>query len=155
MNMVIAIKYFPVTDKSGVIPLLNPTVLYAETASNSKSEAFIFGSIITNRSVTKLITRKDSIIKANALLIEISGISRLLISILFFPLVRLNALRSATVKVLVLIPLPVEAGDAPTHIKKMISRSAGRLTIPISIVLKPAVRGVAAPKKAVIILPYP
>ena len=51
--------------------------------------------------------------------------------------------------VLVLIPPPVEAGEAPTHINKKIIIKVEKCSWFISKVLKPAVLGVVAPKSAV------
>ena len=48
----------------------------------------------------------------------------------------------AMTKVLVLIPPPVETGEAPTHIKKMVMITEGIERIDIAQLLKPAVRGV-------------
>lgn len=59
----------------------------------------------------------------------------------------------ATASVLVLIPPPVEDGDAPTHIKNNMIRTVGILNAAVSTVLNPAVRVVTAPKKAVTIFP--
>lgn len=50
----------------------------------------------------------------------------LYISTCSFPLARLNILRMLTAKVLVLIPPPVDAGDAPIHINKIINKMVGK-----------------------------
>src|SRR5690554_6213417 len=94
----------------------------------------------------------ERVIVANALRTEISAISLLHTSILLFPLARLKKLRVAMAKVLVLIPPPVEAGDAPIHISRNNSMMVEKLSALVSTVLKPAVRGVVAPKSAVTIL---
>ena len=59
----------------------------------------------------------------------------------------------AIANVLVLIPPPVEAGEAPIHINKIVNITVGKLKSAISKVLKPAVLGVTDPKKAVTIFP--
>ena len=51
-------------------------------------------------------------------------------------------------KVLVLIPPPVEAGEAPIHISKTVIMIVGVAKAVMSTVLNPAVLGVAAPNKA-------
>ena len=62
-------------------------------------------------------------------------------------------IENAIASVLVLIPPPVEPGDAPTHIKKSISIIVGTVSTEISTVLNPAVRVVTELKKAVTIFP--
>ena len=90
---------------------------------------------------------------AKALFTEISAISLLNISILCFPFAKLKIFKVAMAKVLVFIPPPVEAGDAPIHIKKIIIINVGNVNAVMSTVLKPAVLGVVAPNKAVTIFP--
>ena len=139
--------------KSAVIPLLKPTVLYAETHSNVISVNPFSES---NSEIRKTEIRMANIerkIMANALLMEMVEISRLKISSLVFPLAKLIIFRTATAMVLVLIPPPVEPGEAPTHIRKRMTRNVGVLSAPVSTVLNPAVREVTEPKKAVIIFP--
>ena len=101
------------------------------------------------------ITIKESAIVANARRIEISEISRRKISILDFPFARLKIFNVAMAKVLVFIPPPVDAGEAPIHINNITKRIVGRVIADESIELNPAVLGVVAPNIAVIILPIP
>jgi hypothetical protein len=111
---------------------------------------------IKNNIKTELpITTKESIITANALFTESVATSRPKESILSFPLLRLIMLSKATDSVVTLIPPPVDPGAAPIHISIITSNNAGSCKDAVSMVLNPAVRGVAAPKKAVIILPKP
>src|SRR5690606_40311730 len=105
--------------KSPVIPKLKPTVLYAEKHSKAMSSKCLSGSKWAMKNTPNPITTKERLIVAKALLTEISAISLLQISILSFPLARLKKLSVAMAKVLVLIPPPVEAGDAPIHIKSI------------------------------------
>src|SRR5690554_5169654 len=93
----------------------------------------------------------ERVIVANALRTEISAISLLHTSILLFPLARLKKLRVAMAKVLVLIPPPVEAGDAPIHISNMMMITEEKCSWLKSIELKPAVLGVVAVNNAVMI----
>nr|WP_257213670.1 hypothetical protein [Sphingobacterium sp. 1.A.4] len=67
-------------------------------------------------------TNRDRVMVANALLMVISAISLLKISSLSFPRTRLRMFSTATANVLVLMPPPVEFGEAPTHIKKITKR---------------------------------
>ena len=84
-----------------------------------------------------------------------SEISLLKISIRDFPRAKLQKFKVAMAKVLVLIPPPVDAGEAPTHINKKRSISVEKFNAAVSTVLKPAVLGVAAPNMAVITFPNP
>lgn len=84
---------------------------------------------------------------------EIFGISLLYSSNRVLPLAMLNVFKMATAKVLVFIPPPVEAGEAPTHIKNITIRIVCKLSAPVSTVLKPAVLVVTEPKNAVTIFP--
>ena len=65
----------------------------------------------------------------------------------------LKILSVANAKVVVFIPPPVEAGEAPTHIKKIINRIPGIVKSAISTVLKPAVRDVTEENMAVVNFP--
>ena len=58
-------------------------------------------------------------------------------------------------KVLVFIPPPVDAGEAPIHIKRKISINVEKFKAAISTVLNPAVLGVVAPNNAVTTFPTP
>jgi hypothetical protein len=59
----------------------------------------------------------------------------------------------ATPAVVVLIPPPVDPGEAPIHINKRYIITVGKLIAVKSTLLKPAVRGVTLPRKLVIIFP--
>src|SRR5690606_18885400 len=97
--------------------------------------------------------RKDRAMMANALLTESLDIFRPKISSLSFPLARLTMLRSATAKVVVLIPPPVDPGEAPTHIKKTAVASMGIEKLPVSATLNPVARALLPVKKAATHLP--
>ena len=105
--------------------------------------------------IAKLITINDKDIMANARRTEISAISRLKISILDFPFAKLKMFNIAIAKVLVLIPPPVDWGEAPIHIKRKTIISVGNAIAAVSMVLNPAVLGVVAPKSAVTTFPNP
>src|SRR5690606_14514032 len=87
------------------------------------------------------------------LLTESADIFRPKISSLSFPLARLTMLRSATANVVVLIPPPVDPGDAPTHIRKTAVASMGSENPSAPATLNPAVRALLPVKKAVTHLP--
>ena len=99
------------------------------------------------------ITNIERKINAKALLTVVEDISRLYTSMRVFPLATLIMLSMAIAKELVLIPPPVEPGEAPIHIKKITIKTVGMLNNEVSTVLKPAVLVVTDPKKAVAILP--
>lgn len=90
---------------------------------------------------------------ANALLTVPLETSRVPISMWFLPLAIEKTLSVAIAKVVVLIPPPVDPGEAPIHISKMTNNSDGMAMAEKSTVLKPAVRGVTALKAAVVTLP--
>jgi hypothetical protein len=71
------------------------------------------------------------------------------ISILSSPLAMLIKFIQATANVLVFIPPPVEAGDAPIHIRSIVINKVGSANEAISNELKPAVLGVTEPKNAI------
>jgi hypothetical protein len=59
----------------------------------------------------------------------------------------------AMVKVLVFTPPPVETGEAPTHIKNIITSIVAFVKASILTLLKPAVRGVTLEKYDIAIFP--
>ena len=73
--------------------------------------------------------------------------------ILLLPLATVMIFSVAKAKVLVFIPPPVEAGDAPIHIKNIINNNDGMVYVEKSMVLNPAVLGVMALKKLVVTFP--
>ena len=99
------------------------------------------------------ITKIERTINAKALFTVVEDISRLYTSSRDLPLTTFDILRTAIAKELVLIPPPVELGDAPTHIRKIKINIVGILNSPVSTVLKPAVLVVTAPKNAVATFP--
>ena len=94
------------------------------------------------------ITTKDRAMMAKALRMEDSAISLLKISIRSLPLARLTKLTVAMAIVLVLIPPPVDPGEAPIHMSIKTTRSEGSLNSAKSMVLKPAVLVVTDAKNA-------
>src|SRR5690606_35683978 len=73
--------------------------------------------------------------------------------ILDFPLAIAKMFNVANAKVLVFIPPPVDAGEAPIHIKKIINNKVGTVNSVKSNVLKPAVLGVTALNAVDVIFP--
>ena len=125
-----------------VIPKLKPVVLYAEKHSKVIFRSEISGLNKAMVNVEIPTTMNDKVIIAKALLMEVSGISLLESSSLFFPLDRLKKFKVAIAKVDVLIPPPVEEGEAPIHIKKIVSKIVPICNCVISTALNPAVLGV-------------
>jgi hypothetical protein len=139
--------------KSEVIPLLRPTVLYAEIHSK---EIFNNPRFESNKEIRKIeikITIKERTIIAKALFTVVPEISLLNTSRRDFPLAILKMLRIAIAKVLVLMPPPVEPGDAPIHMSKITINVVGMFNDDVSTVLKPAVLEVTEPKNEVTNLP--
>src|SRR5690554_4340799 len=133
--------------------MLKPTVLYAEKHSKAILSKSFSGSKMEMKKIPKPIATNDSETIANALRIEMSATSLLNISILSFPLAKLQKFKEAIAKVLVFIPPPVEAGEAPIHIKRKITINVEKFRLPKSMLLKPAVLGVEAVNNAVTIFP--
>lgn len=92
-----------------------------------------------------IISDKEMI--AKALFTEDCSISLWAKCIFCLPVKECQIFKTATAKVLVFIPPPVDAGDAPTHISMMVKKTTGILKPAISTVLKPAVRGDTDPKR--------
>lgn len=144
---------FPAALSCGVMPKLSPQVAYAEKLSNAMDMNPRWLSVIASPSMVLPTARKERAMMAKALLMESVDILRPKISSLSFPLAKLAMFRSATAKVVVLIPPPVEPGEAPTHIKKTAMASMGIEKPPASATLNPAVRALFPVKKAAIHLP--
>lgn len=100
-------------------------------------------------------TIKDKEITAKALLTDLSEMVLRNTSIRSLPFAKLRMFSVATAKVLVFIPPPVEDGYAPIHINRKTIIVVGNSKAEVSTLLNPAVRGVAAPKSAVMNLPMP
>ncbi len=139
--------------KLPVMPKLKPTVPYAEKHSNPMFSNPNSGSKIVMAIIPKPITINESEMVANALFTETSAISLLKTSIRLFPFAKLKMFKVAMANVLVLMPPPVDTGEAPIHIKRKVIMMVGKVRAAMSTELKPAVRGVAAPKSAVTIFP--
>src|SRR5690606_10670566 len=140
---------FPASLSSGVIPKLSPAVAYAEKHSNAISSRLLSLSVIVKANIDAPIANSDSIMIANALLTASFEIRRLKISKSSFPRARLMILRNATAKVVVLIPPPVDPGEAPIHISNMINITVGNVKLSILATLNPAVREDVPVKNAV------
>ena len=97
--------------------------------------------------IAKPMIISDKEMMAKALLTEDCSISLWAKCIFCLPVKECQIFKTATAKVLVFIPPPVDAGDAPTHINIMVKKMTGVLNPAISTVLKPAVRGDTDPKK--------
>ncbi len=86
---------------------------------------------------------------AKARWIETGEISRLKASTRCFPRIILKIFNHATAIELVLIPPPVEAGEAPIHINKMVMRRVEICKADTFTTLNPAVLGVTALKNEI------
>lgn len=151
-NMVTVIMNFPTPERSAVMPILYPVVLYAETLSNIILNKLKSGSKKASSKTDNPIATNESIIIAKDLLTVFCETSLPKASIRFFPLAILIILSEATASVLVLIPPPTDAGEAPTHIKNIRINNVGKCSMEVSKVLKPDVLAVE-PKNEVTSLP--
>ena len=129
-------------DRLGVIPVESPTVENAETVSNAIGIRPLLPSLILRINIAIKMVDAEKRKMEKALLRSSAEIVLLPISILFCPLIVLIAEYIINVNVDVLIPPPVDPGDAPINIKNMKIMSIGVLIIEKSTVLKPAVLAV-------------
>ena len=118
------ITYLLGSDKVGVKFRLKPTVLNAEKHSKATvNNGVPSGSKINRAIIETPIAINDMHKIANALEVDSLEILLPLNCILFFPFATAKMFRVANAKVLVFIPPPVEAGDAPIHIKNIINNN--------------------------------
>ena len=136
------IMLFPASDKDDVIPVDKPTVPNAEISSKSKSTRFLSGSVTDRKNVEIKIREIEKRAIEYALLIVLFEMVCLTISTFCFPFIVLIAERSNTENVVVLIPPPVDPGDAPMNIRNIIKNITGCPKLLKSTVLNPAVRQV-------------
>jgi hypothetical protein len=108
-----------------VMPTDKPTVPKAEISSNNKLRKFLSGSVIASINVEINMSEIENIAIEKALLIVSFEIECLTISTFFRPLIVLIAERRITEKVVVLIPPPVDPGDAPINIRNIIKIKVG------------------------------
>ena len=130
-----------------VIPAERPTVPAAETTSTNTSINVSFGSAIKIKSVLVVITIIAKVKILKALIILSAGIRRLKAVTGVFVAIPL-ILRIMVKKVVVLIPPPVDPGDAPINIKTDKTSNPACVKLPIGTVQKPAVRAETLWKKA-------
>lgn len=139
-NMVKIIIIFPIGDSEWVTPILNPQVVYAETASNNSSFIGFSPSLKFNSTKLMAIVSTDSTIIAKALLMD-SGATRLLcISTDSFPRAKAKIFKTAKATVVTFTPHPVEPGEAPTHIRMTSIINVGLVTKFTCMLLNPADR---------------
>jgi hypothetical protein len=117
----------------------NPTVPKAEKHSKVVFRTSTLGSKTESKKTEDPTAKSDNKIITVALCTAVTDISLCLNSILSLPRMMALRLRKVTAKVVVLIPPPVEPGEAPTHIKKIIIRTVEGSNVPMSTLLNPAV----------------
>jgi hypothetical protein len=142
MYMVRMIIVFPAKLKEDVIPVDKPTVPNADISSNKRLIKLLSGSVIDNINVEIKISEIENNAIEKALLMVSPEIVCFTISTFFRPLIVLKAERSITEKVVVLIPPPVEPGDAPMNIRNIMKIRTGWPRWVKSTELNPAVRQV-------------
>ena len=130
INMVVIRISFAPAFKSGVIPVDSPTVPKALTVSNSNFIKSSSGSAMHIRKVCTQTTASASMAMRNAWDTTSVGIRRLnALQCLF--VAALNMLFISTKVVVVLIPPPVEPGDAPRNIRTARTNSPAFENAPI------------------------
>jgi hypothetical protein len=110
--IVATMMYFPSVVSCAVIPAESPTVLMAETTSNNRSSNGCC-SVINNANNAATMYSNDNSTVLKALVVTCAGICFPKTSTLLLPVTMERRFSRATAKVVVLIPPPVEAGDAP------------------------------------------
>ena len=139
MNIRMAIRILPVTVRSGVIPVDSPTVAKALIASKRTSRSG-FCSVL-NRSKAKADTvPMESTSTVRAFWTVSHGNVRLNTSTCSRRLRLVLTAVQRTAAVVVLMPPPVEPGEAPTNMQIIIRNRLADDSRPMSQVLKPAVR---------------
>ena len=125
-----------------MIPVDKPTVPKAEISSKSRLRKLLSGSVIERIKVDINISEIEKRAMEYALLMVLLETVCLTISTFLRPLMVLIAERRITEKVVVLIPPPVEPGEAPINIRNIMKISTGWPRCEKSTELKPAVRQV-------------
>ncbi|MNG03990.1 hypothetical protein D3C84_870940 [compost metagenome] len=131
----------PKSDSVGVIPVDKPTVPNAEVASNSNRRNSR-SSVAESSIVTVMTSSSEIIVMVNALKIRSRARRYLNSTISSLPRIIAMTAPISVVNVVVLMPPPVEPGDAPINIRMTMKKIVACRMTPISIVLAPAVRGV-------------
>ena len=133
--------------KSGVIPVDKPTVPNAETTSNSIFKKSVFDSPMHNNKVESITTFNPKIIITNAFAIISLGIVLRKAVHLRFAVMDMTA-RTSVKQVVVLIPPPVEPGDAPINISIITINNPAEENSDIGKVENPAVLAEVLVRKA-------
>ena len=105
--------------------MLRPTVLNAETHSNNRYTGFFPFSDIRRQKKPAVIINIERKIIDNTLFIVLWPISLFPITKCCRPRMLFHAERKAIANVVVFIPPPVDPGDAPIHIRKIIINIVG------------------------------
>jgi hypothetical protein len=140
--MVKMIIDLPAKLREEVIPVDNPTVPKAEISSKRRPRKLLSGSVTDKAKVEINLSEIEKRAIEYALLIVSPEIVCLTISTFFLPFIVLMADRRITEKVVVLIPPPVDPGEAPTNIRNIMKIRIGCPKRVKSTVLYPAVRHV-------------
>ena len=146
VNIVKIIINLPVVEREGVMPRVSPTVPNADIDSNNIGMNSK-GSVIQSKVVVTTTVPKDSNIITKARFKKSSGRVFLKTFISSCPFKTLLINKKAVAKVVVLIPPPVDPGDAPINISEMSKNWDASVIELIFIVLNPAVLAEALWKK--------
>ena len=112
------------------------------TGGGFRSDAPPFGAVSSRTETTRKTQRVEIRMIESVRFRSSRGIVRLNTCTSSRPRRRLHISRNRIPALVVLTPPPVEPGDAPTNIRRIIIRMVSLVSSPMSTVLKPAVRGV-------------
>jgi len=149
-NIIRIIAIFCMSFILAVIPMDRPTVPNADTVSKrySTKKCLLFkgGNVLSlphNKSmdVMRVMKKADANIMVMVRVRTSTGIVLLKTFTSSCPFSLFQIIRMRRAKLVVLIPPPVEPGEAPINIRIIMTRIVALVNWPISTVLKPAVRG--------------
>lgn len=126
-NMVQARISFPTLEREVVMPVVRPTVPKAEVTSNSSGRKPAF-SVRVRINVTAVIKIRAAKMTQKAFIESIMGSVRLKTTKLSLPVINPQREVTAIPKVVVLIPPPVEPGDAPMNIRMITKKRVACLS---------------------------
>ena len=153
MNIETIRVIFPPSDKADVMPVESPVVVKAEISSKTSDIRSCRASVKVSTMVPMVTNTIEKSRMVIARKIVLSGICECSILTRCLPRTVLMAETKRMKKVVVLIPPPVEAGEAPINIRMISSSKVGLSTWPKSTELNPEVREAADWKNETTIFP--
>lgn len=141
INIINIMSDFDKFESMPVIPVVKPTVAKAETVSKimSKMEMLLVASTIAMIAVTIETKKNANIVSEKALYTVNFSTLCLKMTVSSYPLMTLRSVAKITTSVVVLIPPPVDADDAPMNIKITVKSFVSVFSCPIGTEKNPAV----------------